>query len=116
MLSRCEEVGKHVLPVFRALIAKELVNTYNLTQIEAARRLGAKQCAICQYLNSKRAFKCSEQFGDILPILQAKAIEVAKRASKKEVGTAEVVLEFCQFCPSICHGIEQKETKDDYAI
>jgi predicted transcriptional regulator len=48
MPSRCETVGKKVLPVFRSLIAKELMNTYNLTQVKAAQKLGTTQAAISQ--------------------------------------------------------------------
>ena len=115
MSTRCEEVGKYVLPVFRALIAKELVNTYKLTQSETARSLGTTQAAISHYVNSKRAFKCTEQFGDILPILQAKASEVAKRMSKKGTSPEEVVMEFCKICPSFCRR-GKKRNKADYAI
>lgn len=115
MAAQCKAVGKHVLPVFRALIAKELVNTYKLTQSGIARRLGTTQAAISQCVNSKRAFKGTKQFGNILPILQAKAIEVAKRMSEKEMSPTEVVMAFCTICPSFCLG-EIGEKEPDYTI
>ena len=55
MNPRCEAIGKYVVPLFRSLVAKELINTYNLTQVEAAHRLGTTQAAISQYIHSKRA-------------------------------------------------------------
>jgi predicted transcriptional regulator len=55
MVARCETIGKYVLPVFRAFVAKELVNNHKFTQVEAAQKLGTTQAAISQYLNSKRA-------------------------------------------------------------
>ncbi len=54
---RCETLGKYVLPVFRSLVAKELISTYHFTQVETAKKLGTTQAAISQYINSKRAFK-----------------------------------------------------------
>ena len=40
MNPRCEAIGKYVVPLFRSLVAKELINTYNLTQVEAAQKTG----------------------------------------------------------------------------
>lgn len=67
MSARCESIGKFVLPLFRSLVAKELINTYHLTQVETAKKLKTTQAAVSQYLNSKRASKGTEQFNDILP-------------------------------------------------
>jgi len=63
MATRYETISKYVMPIFRALVAKEPVTTYKLTQVEAAQKLGTTQAAISQYVNSKRAFKTSGQFG-----------------------------------------------------
>ena len=38
MNPRCETIGKYVVPLYRSLIAKELINTYKLTQVEAAQK------------------------------------------------------------------------------
>ena len=71
MSARCETIGKYVLPVFRSLVAKELINTYHLTQVEAAKRLKTTQAAVSQYINSKRAIKGIEQFNEILPRIKS---------------------------------------------
>lgn len=55
--SRCELITKYLLPALRALIAAKLVSKYNLTQIEAAKKMGTTQAAISYYLNSKRGAK-----------------------------------------------------------
>ncbi len=102
MNPRCEAIGKYVVPLFRSLVAKELINTYNLTQVEAARRLGTTQAAISQYINSKRASKGMEQFGDIVPQIQAMASETAKRLANKEITSDEVTVDFCKLCASFC--------------
>lgn len=102
MNPRCEAIGKFAVPLFRSLVAKELINTYNLTQVEAAHRLGTTQAAISQYVNSKRASKGAEQLGDIVPKIQAMASETAKRIANKEVTSDEVTVDFCKLCASFC--------------
>ena len=57
MENRCETIGKYLLPLFRSLVARELVVTYELTQLQASEILGTTQAAISQYLNFKRAIR-----------------------------------------------------------
>jgi hypothetical protein len=102
MNPRCEAIGKYVVPLFRSLVAKELINTYKLTQIEAAQKLGTTQAAISQYINSKRANKGMEQYSDITPKIQTMANETAKRLANKELSPEEVTVDFCKFCSSLC--------------
>ena len=116
MGARCETVGRHVLPVFRSLVAEELVRTYDLTQIEAAKRLGTTQAAISQYLNSKRAYKSIERCGKLLPRIKALAGETAKRLANKELNTSEVVIDACKPCAALNLEEEPEPTSDDYMI
>jgi predicted transcriptional regulator len=102
MVARCETIGKFVLPVFRSLIARELIDTFKLTQVETAQKLGTTQAAVSQYVNSKRAFKGTEKFGDLLPSLQAMAKETALRLSKNQIHPEQISIDFCKLCPSIC--------------
>jgi predicted transcriptional regulator len=95
---RCETIGKYVLPIFRSLVAKELVKTYNLTQLETAKKLGTTQAAISQYINSKRAFKGAGHLNSVLPKIQAIAFETAKRLAEDEISADEVTLDFCKLC------------------
>ncbi len=105
-----------MLPVFRSLIAEELVHTYNLTQVEAAKRLGTTQAAISQYLNSKRARKSLNQCGKLLPKIKTLAIETAKRLAGKEIGVDEVAIDICRLCAMLNNEEEAKESVDDFAI
>jgi predicted transcriptional regulator len=111
---RCETVGKLVLPVFRAFVAKELVNTHKLTQVEAAEKLGTTQAAISQYVNSKRALKRTEEIEGLLPQIQIMARETARRLANKEITAAEANEDFCDLCTSFCKKKEAMGT--DYAI
>jgi predicted transcriptional regulator len=114
MSARCETIGKHVLPVFRALVAKELVNIHHLTQVIVAKKLGTTQAAISQYVTSKRAIKSSEQFAAMLPKIQAMASETANRLAKNEVSWDEVTLDFCKLCSPLYR--EEDQTGDNYVI
>ncbi len=113
MSARCETIGKFVMPVFRSLVAKELVNTYHLTQVDAAKKLGTTQAAISQYLTSKRAIKGSEQFVALLPKIQAKAKDTAERLVKNEVSWKNVTADFCKLCLTFC---KEDQASQDYNI
>jgi predicted transcriptional regulator len=115
MGARCETIGKYVLPVFRSFVAKELINTYHLTQVEAAKKLKTTQAAVSQYLNSKRAIKSTEKFTDVLPRIQAEAEETAKRLANNETTWDEVTLDFCKLCLTF-YRTEENKTGDNYTI
>jgi len=115
MGARCETIGKFVLPVFRSLVAKELVSTFHLTQVEVAKKLKTTQAAVSQYINSKRAIKGTEQFHVILPRIQAVATETAKRLANQETTWDDVILDFCKLCSSF-YATKEKETGDNYTI
>jgi len=102
MNPRCEAIGKYAVPLFRSFVAKELINTYKLTQVEAAQRLGTTQAAISQYIHSKRANKGIEQIGGIVPQIQKMANETAKRLANAEVSPDDVTVDFCKLCSSFC--------------
>ncbi|HLN44329.1 MAG: transcriptional regulator [Chloroflexota bacterium] len=115
MTARCETIGKYVLPVFRSLIAEELVRNFNLTQVETAKKLGTTQAAISQYLSSKRANKSTEQFNNILPKIKAIAHETAKRLVNNEISADEVATDMCKLC-SILDEEGASEIAEDYVI
>lgn len=115
MVARCETVGKYLLPVFRSFVARELVDTYKLTQVEAAQKLGTTQAAISQYINSKRATKGAEKLGELKSQLQAMANETAARLQKGELRPEEITLDFCRMCPSFC-GKGSTRVVEDFAI
>ncbi|HTY74705.1 MAG TPA: hypothetical protein VMD05_03980 [Candidatus Nanoarchaeia archaeon] len=115
MSARCETIGKFVLPIFRSLVAKELICTFNLTQVEAAKKLKTTQAAVSQYINSKRAIKGAEQFSDILPKIQIEAKETAKRLAENNTTWDEVTLDFCKLCLTF-YKTEENKTGDNYAI
>src|SRR4030067_3334806 len=110
---RCETVGKYVLPVFRSLVAKELIKNYDLTQVETAKKLGTTQAAISQYVNSKRAFKDMAQIDKLLPRIQAVAQETAKYLANNELNSDEVAAYVCRLCSSFSE-VESNQMGDNY--
>lgn len=112
---RCETIGKYVLPIFRSLVARELVNTYKLTQVETAKKLGTTQAAVSQYINSKRALKGMEQIGELLPQIHGMAKKTAKRLANSGLTLDDVSVDFCDLCSSFCK-VESSQIVEDYVI
>jgi predicted transcriptional regulator len=99
---QCEIIGKFVLPVFRSMLAKELVQKHHLSQTEAAKKLGTTQAAVSQYLSSKRAYKGLENVEAFLPKIQLMASETAQKLINKETDPVDVTLDFCKLCSTFC--------------
>ena len=114
MSARCETIGKYVLPVFRALVARELVTNYHLKQTETAKKLGTTQAAVSQYVASKRAVKGSERVASMMPKIQQMASQSALRLAKNEVSWADVASDLCKLCSKFTD--EQDKTRADYSI
>jgi predicted transcriptional regulator len=102
MEPQCEIIGKYVLPIFRSMLAKELVQTYRLSQTETAKKLGTTQAAISQYLSSKRAYKGMEHVEEFLPQIQTLATNIAKKIVNKEVSAENITPHFCDLCTTFC--------------
>ena len=99
---QCEIIGKYILPIFRSMLAKELVQKYNFTQTEAAKKLGTTQAAVSQYLSSKRAYKGIEHVEQFLPRIKVMATETAQKLVAEEIGAKDVTFDFCKLCVTFC--------------
>jgi len=97
----CESISRRLIPIFRAYIARELIEKYGFTQTEVAKKLGTTQAAISQYLRLKRGTGDLKQFDEILPIIQSAAREVASEISSGGVDLDKIALKFCELCLSI---------------
>ena len=115
MSARCETIGKYIMPVFRSIVAKELISTYHLTQVETAKKLQTTQAAVSQYVNSKRAMKGTEEFNDILPTIEAEAKKTANELVTGRTNWAEVTQDFCKLCITF-YRTEENSTGDNYTI
>ena len=87
----CEYMMWNGVPVIRKEIAESMVNDFDLSQKEAAEKLGITPAAVCQYLSKKRG-KIK-----IVDKIVLKEIKIsANRIIKHE--QAVVIIETCRIC------------------
>jgi predicted transcriptional regulator len=114
---QCELIGKYVLPIFRSILAKELVQKYNLSQTQAAKKLGTSQAAVSQYLSSKRAYKGVEHVEEFLPRIQEMAEETAQKLMVRDICPNDIIFDFCKLCSTFCRNASVVSgLKPDYYI
>ncbi len=95
----CEIVVSNVLPSVRALITKELLDNYKLTQQEVAELLGLTQPAISQYQRQSRGFrvKTLEKSPKIMKSIGNLASDIASgKVTPKEIQNS-----FCDICGEV---------------
>ena len=97
MRTPCETVVKVVLPAFRSLVAKELTEKYNFSQVATAKELGTTQAAISQYLCSKRGGKRPKEL-EAMPSVRSVANQVARGIATQSLSSFEAMLRFCELC------------------
>jgi len=96
----CESVVKLVLPAFRSLVARDLIEKYNFSQISAAKKLGTTQATISYYLYSKRGEKRMKEL-EALPSVRTMATNVASRIATQSFSPFEAMLKFCELCKTL---------------
>ncbi|MGC8599593.1 MAG: transcriptional regulator [Nitrososphaeria archaeon] len=98
MKTVCEEVVRYVLPAYRSLIAKKLVNDYGLTQEEVSKLMGISQAVVSYYVSNKRGKGISKY--EKIELLQKEAEKAAERLANGE-SSAKVAREFCNICKTL---------------
>ncbi|MEM3696793.1 MAG: helix-turn-helix domain-containing protein [Candidatus Bathyarchaeia archaeon] len=98
MLIPCEVAVKCLLPPVRALIAKTLTTKHNLTQEEAAKRLGISQPAISLYERKMRGKALNlENEPEITKLIE----NLADALAKGNLSHKEFIQRFCEICRTI---------------
>ena len=91
----CELAVKSIIPAFRALVAKELIESYQLKQESVADLLGITQAAVSQYTRSVRGRALNlddiEEIGVIVK-------ELAAALSMSSLTLKEINQRFCEAC------------------
>ena len=87
----CEFMMWNGLPVIRKEIAESMITNYDLTQKEAAQKLGITPAAVCQYLSNKRGK---------IKILDKYLLEEIKISAQRilEHDNTVVITETCRIC------------------
>jgi len=96
----CELVVRYVLPAFRSLVARELIEKYGFSQLAAAEKLGTTQAAISYYLDSKRGDKRIEKLG-MVPSVKSAANEVAEGVANEKFSVIDAMVIFCRLCMAL---------------
>lgn len=92
----CEDFVKDILPAVRALLTKDLLEKYDLTQNQAAKKLDMTQPAISQYKNKLRGKKAkrlesSEKISGMINNL-------AERIANDQIDMDNFDEELCDIC------------------
>ena len=96
----CQAMIYKILPTFRFLMAKQLINKHGYTQTKAARKMGITQSAISQYINLKRATRRKE-LGANYSLVESMAHEAAAKIAKNEMNPDELTTYFCKLCNAL---------------
>ncbi len=88
----CELIVWYVLPALRREFARVLVKEFNLTQREAAKKLGVTESAVSQYLKFKRG-KEMKFNQEIIDEIEKSVKEILK--SEKDSLTIEKTCSVC---------------------
>jgi len=91
----CEFAVKSIVPAFRSLVARELVESYNLKQDEIAILLEVTQPAISQY---KRNLRGNSLNLDRIEPIRLIAKDLAESLAKNTVSSKQINKKYCEAC------------------
>lgn len=95
----CEIIVAKILPAMRAIITKELMQTYGFNQTEAAQKLGITQPAISQYNRELRGYrvKLLKSNSKIMSEIKKLTAEIASGDTK----SGKIPERICEICGKI---------------
>jgi len=95
----CEIIVAKILPAMRAIITKELMQTYGFNQTEVALKLGITQPAISQYNRELRGYrvKLLQSNSKIMNEIKKLTAEIASGNTKSK----KIPEKFCEICEKI---------------
>jgi len=96
MKTYCEIVTRTIIPAIRALVARQLVRKYGMTQLEVAKKLGVTQPAISYYLRSKRGRIAVERLkkNEEIMKLVGKIVDIIHKGGAQE-DLQKIICEIC---------------------
>ena len=99
----CEVVVRSVLPAFRSLVARRLIEKYSFSQVAAAKKLGTTQASISHYLYSKRGEKTVKQL-EASHSVQTIVHEIAQGIADDKISPLDAMMQFCKLCEALRSG------------
>ena len=110
----CEIASKTLIPSLRALIAVTLIEKYNMTQVEVAKKLGITQPAISYYMHHKRGRKAIDVLKNNDKIRKLVEETVDKIYSETKQGVVRDL--FCNLCMKIRNDPDLVRYVEQYVI
>ena len=99
----CEVVVRSVLPAFRSLVARNLVENFKFSQVAAAKKLGTTQASVSHYMYSKRGEKMVKQLEES-PSVRALVDQITEGIAADKISPLDGMLQFCQLCKVLRSG------------
>jgi predicted transcriptional regulator len=96
----CEEIVCQILPAFRALIAKELIEKHKFTHKRAALVIGITRPAVSQYISSKRGVKKIWKLENI-PEVMSCITSLAQNIANDSINNNKSILIICELCSTL---------------
>jgi uncharacterized protein len=94
---------RSVLPAFRSLVARQLIENFNFSQVAAAKKLGTTQASISHYISSKRGEKMVKQL-EASPSVQTIVNDIAEGIAANKTTPFDAMLQFCKLCEALRSG------------
>ncbi|UCG95779.1 MAG: hypothetical protein JSV92_01880 [archaeon] len=99
MKTICERMALQIVPAIRALVARDLIEAYNMTQKEAAKKLEMTQPGISQYKKHLRGVRTKILESD--SEISKNISRISSSLAKNEMKSAEASSEICGICKYI---------------
>lgn len=93
----CVLVVGRVLPALRVLVAKQLMEEYNLKLVDAAKKMDVTPSAITQYVKGTRGCQLPKRL-KASKILEETASSIAEELVKDRVNMENVLKKICNAC------------------
>ena len=91
---------RYVLPAFRSLVARELIEKHGFSQVATTKKLGTTQTTVSHYLHHKRGEKRIIELESI-PIVQHTASKLAQDIATEKTSGTDIKLRFCSLCDTL---------------
>lgn len=96
----CVLVVGSVLPAIRVLVAKRLIDGYNLRLVDAAKKMDVTPSAITQYVKGARGCRLPGRLKENEALKEAVS-SIAEELVKDEVNMESVLKKICSACEAI---------------
>jgi hypothetical protein len=96
----CEIIVREILPAIKAIVAKELIEHYGLSQLEVASRLGITQASVSHYLTGKRG---QTRLREVTKLKET-GKKIAEAITKKSASVLDIMRIVCDACRTLRSG------------